>query len=592
MNHLKVRTKMLILVFISTAMMIVVGVFSMINMQTIGNNEVRLLDSTIRKDYDQNIKNQVESVITLLNAVYAGYENGEYTEEEAKLRAANLVRQMRYGETGYFWIDTVEGDNVVLLGKDTEGTNRLGAKDANGYEMIKDIIKAAQDGGGYTDYVFPKEGETESSPKRSYSALFAPWGWVVGTGNYTDYIDDAVAAEKEIVVDEITTRMITLFAIGIASLALFFILSIRISFSITTALKTSIRQIGTIAKGDFTSQFPSAFLTRKDDFGNMARSLEDMREEVRSLILEVKQESETIDQVVNEVQTSVFTLNSEIEGVSATTEELAASMEETAASSEEISAMSHEIEGAARNIAVKSQEGAEQALVIYGRAENVKSDTLARRTSAQKLHGEIKESLETALQDVRIVDQIEILSDSIMKITNMTNLLALNAAIEAARAGEAGRGFSVVASEIRALAEQSKEAVGSIQEVTTQVRKSVGNLANDAQRLLEFVETDVQGSFEMFDSVANSYSNDASYVDSLVTDFSATSEQLLASIEGVLKAISDVSRASQEGASGTTDIAERTSTIMTKSEVVAYQVNKSKESADNLIQEIGKFVVI
>lgn len=92
------------------------------------------------------------------------YKSGKYTLDEAKKIAADEIRQMRYGNGGYFWVDQSDGKNIVLLGSSTEGTNRMNTKDADGYQMVKEIIRVAvQDGGGYTDYVFPKEGETEPS---------------------------------------------------------------------------------------------------------------------------------------------------------------------------------------------------------------------------------------------------------------------------------------------------------------------------------------------------------------------------------------------------------------------------------------------
>ena len=143
-------------------------------------------------------KNQVDNAISMLDAVYAGYETATNSYEEAETRGADLLRELRYGDGGYFWADTYDGDNVVLLGSETEGTNRMETKDADGYQMVKEIIRVGQEpDGGYTDYVFPKEGETESSPKRSYSRAFEPFGWVVGTGNYIDYIDETVAKETQ-----------------------------------------------------------------------------------------------------------------------------------------------------------------------------------------------------------------------------------------------------------------------------------------------------------------------------------------------------------------------------------------------------------
>ena len=132
---------------------------------------------------------------------------------------------MRFGRCvterqGYFWIDQSDGTNVVLLGSDTEGTNRMETEDAKGYKMVKEIIRVAvEDGGGYTDYVFPKEGETKPSPKRSYSEYFEPFDWVVGTGNYTDYIDTAIAKQDKVFSSYAMQKAIALIAVCIVMLA-------------------------------------------------------------------------------------------------------------------------------------------------------------------------------------------------------------------------------------------------------------------------------------------------------------------------------------------------------------------------------------
>ena len=147
-----------------------------------------------------------------MNGIYAKYEAGEYTEEEAKKMSADLIRGISYGENGYFWVDTLEGDCIVLLGKDTEGTNRYDAADVNGFKMIQAIIAAAQEeGGGYVDYYFPKQGEEEASPKRSYSLVFEPYGWVVGTGNYTDYIDTEIGNYRTQLTDNLIKQFFKCF---------------------------------------------------------------------------------------------------------------------------------------------------------------------------------------------------------------------------------------------------------------------------------------------------------------------------------------------------------------------------------------------
>lgn len=137
---------------------------------------------------DSLIKNEVQTAVSLLETIYKKQQQGIYTTEKAKELGADLLRDLRYGSdnTGYFFADTVEGVNIVLYGSEVEGTNRYNAN-LNGINYIQEILKnGAQTGGGYTDYWFPKKGETEAKAKRAYSLLFSPFGWVIGTGYYLE----------------------------------------------------------------------------------------------------------------------------------------------------------------------------------------------------------------------------------------------------------------------------------------------------------------------------------------------------------------------------------------------------------------------
>jgi methyl-accepting chemotaxis protein len=134
---------------------------------------------------DMLIKCEIETTISMMQAIYDKHMNGEMNLDEAKKLGADLLRDLRYGEGGYFWADTTEGVNVVLYGnKDVEGKNRLEAKDHHGNFYIKEILAAGIAGGGYVEYWFPKLEQKEAVPKRSYAMLFKPFGWVIGTGYY------------------------------------------------------------------------------------------------------------------------------------------------------------------------------------------------------------------------------------------------------------------------------------------------------------------------------------------------------------------------------------------------------------------------
>lgn len=592
MNNVKVQTKLSIVMLATIVALVLCAVISSESMKQLQSKALETMEADERESYDEQIKQQVDNVVSLCQTIYDQYQAGVYTEEEAKKLAADEIRQLRYGDGGYFWVDQYDGTNVVLLGNDTEGTNRMETKDANGYQMVKEIIRVGQEAdGGYTDYVFPKEGETEPSPKRSYSKAFEPFEWVIGTGNYTDYIDDKVASIEKDFTSYVTNKRTTFIISTIIEGAVVVFLLILIILSIIKPLKKCISSIGVMEQGDFSQALGTALLKRRDDFGKLAGSIESMRTEMNGLIGEVKSQATEITGMVQEIDTNIQALDEEIENVSATTEELAAGMQETAASSEEINAMSHEIESAAKSIATRSQDGAMEADDIRDRAVSIKKTTTENDKRTKAIHAEINEGLTKALEDIKVVDQIGVLAESIMEITGQTNLLALNASIEAARAGEAGKGFAVVADEIRVLAEQSKAAVVHIQDVTKNVVESVTNLADGAKKLLEFVGTDVVDSFAGFSDMADSYSNDAGKVDGLVTDFSASSEQLLASINGVMDAIGEVSKAATEGATGTNDIAEKTGVVVEKAAEIKEKAEAAHAAADRLQKNVERFIV-
>lgn len=592
MKNLKVRTKLNLILTLVILLVVLASVVSINNMDQVKDKALETIDASSRQSYDDSIKQQVSVVISLLSEVYDEYKAGAYTLDEAKKIAADEVRQMHYGDSGYFWIDQSDGTSVVLLGSDTEGTNRMETQDAEGYQMIKEIIRVAvEDGGGYTDYVFPKEGETEPSPKRSYSEYFEPFDWVVGTGNYTDYIDSAIATQDEEFSGYAVKKAATMIVACVVMLIIVAILIAMISRDITKSLKKIKEQFDIIAGGNFARKMQKPMLKRKDDFGQLANELEKMRESVRSLLAQVKIEAANIDTVVESIDSHVFNLNGEIEDVSATTEQLAASTQETAASAEQINGMTQQIEEAAREIAIRAQDGATEAEEIHQRATQTKDETVANRMKVKQMLSEIRQGLEKALEDAKVVEQISVLADSILAITGQTNLLALNASIEAARAGEAGKGFAVVAEEIRVLAEQSKDAVANIQAVTENVNHAVRNLTSDSNRLLDFVDTDIVESFNNFEKMADDYNLDAAKINDLVSDFSATSEELVASITNITQAIDGISSASNDSAAGTTNIAQKTVSIASGSAEVMKGAKDAESSAEELRKNVNNFII-
>lgn len=402
---------------------------------------------------------------------------------------------------------------------------------------------------------------------------------------------DIIQTQQDNMLEVLKSTANSFVIIGGMILLIFTILGLWITIDIIHSIKKAVKYSERLALGDFSEEPDKNSLGRKDDIGKLFVSMLHLKNNMKGMISSIQDESMNLGQVVDDTKDSLKAVVESAEEVSESSQKLAASMQETAASAQQIDAMSEEIETAAKNIAAKAQEGATKAAAIHGRAAETKEKTNENRDKTQAVHSEICTSLTTALEEAKVVEQIEVLADSIMGITTQTNLLALNASIEAARAGEAGKGFAVVADEIRNLAEQSKNTVTNIQGVTERVTGAVTNLTTDASRLLEFVATDVTESFNMFDEFAECYRGDAIYVDELITDFSAVSEELLASIDGVTEAIAGVSRTATEGALNTAQIAEKVENVTQEAEQIKDMIDSADNTSIQLTKDVEKFIV-
>lgn len=589
MKNMKVQTRLIYMVGIAIVMLIVVGTLAYNGMNQLKGKAIDTLEEEVRKDYDMKLREQVETVLSMLDKYNKKYESGELTLVEAKEQAADMLRDLRFGDNGYFWADEINGTNVVLLGNNTEGTNRMDAVDANGVAYMRAIISAGLDGGGFSDYSFPREGETEASPKRSYSKLYEPFNWVVGTGNYTDDID-AFITEEQASIKSVEVRYLTAIFIPSAILLVVLIITaVRMIRNIIGALNFAMVISSELGKGNMTIRSGEKNVSRRDEFGDLFRAIDQMADNMGEVLEEVKKGSDTLAEAVVKVRGEVSSLNDGINNVSATTEELSASMEETAASIQQVNGMSQDIAAVSKEMSDKALEGAKKASEIHSRATSAKSDTMTKQQRVNQIEKEISVELEKALEGAKVVSQIEKLTDSIMSITSQTNLLALNASIESARAGEAGRGFAVVATEIQRLAEQSKTSVEQIQNLTVEVTKAVDALSNNAQKLLDFVASDVENSFCGFIEIADKYDADANYVNDIVDDFNKKSKQLLGAIDNIVQSIEGVSTATEESAQGISDIAERGSDMTCGSGEVLDAILKTEKTMNELRASIEKF---
>lgn len=306
------------------------------------------------------------------------------------------------------------------------------------------------------------------------------------------------------------------------------------------------------AQNGIHEEIPEVLKSRDDEKGKAANALEYI---LKTYIEKNRQENE--NEIRDKILNSLDILGSEIKNAIEITDNFAKIMGNTTETSENIAASTLDIAGSVQFITEKTSQGVITAEEIEKRAEELKNRVIESKQKAQMIFDGTKAELEKAIENAKVVEQISILSESIVHITSQTNLLALNASIEAARAGEAGRGFTVVAEEIRKLAEQSKGVVTKIQDFTVQVNDSVNHLADSSNKLLEFMSTDVNNDYISMLEIADKYNQDASFVRSMVSDFDSTSNDLLKSVDNVLHDIDNISQSASDCADNTLVIKEK-----------------------------------
>ena len=438
----------------------------------------------------------------------------------------NIIEDITYGKSGKAFVINKEGTTIAHSNKEfvkRKDNNLDNAKKDPKLQSLANLYKLMVEGkSGVGEY------EYDGVVKYLGYAPIANTGWSV-----------SIAAPKAEVLSGLKNIERSVLTASLLFLLLGLIGGIIIAGFISKPITEIAEHLKVISTGDFTNDISPKLMKHKDELGTLSRSTDIMQRSMREIVKNVLVKSSNVTGAVNAVSQSMYQLNGEIEEVSATTEELSAGMEETAASTEEMNATSSEIQKAVESISTKAQEGAVSAGQITKKASELSENFLLSQQSGNKIFLDVKDKLEKALQESKAVEQINTLADAILQITSQTNLLALNAAIEAARAGEAGRGFAVVADEIRKLAEDSKNTATQIQGITKQVILSVDNLSENSNGLLTYMNTNVQKDYKTMLNATEEYKKDAELIDSMVTDFSATSEQLAASIENMIKAIND-----------------------------------------------------
>ena len=578
------------------------------NMITESDRQIEIYRQSLTESVERELKLETESAITVLANVYKRQQAGEFTEEQAKKLAADLVRQMRYDDgAGYFYIDTYDGVNVVLLGRDAEGKSRINSQDSEGKYYIKEMIANGRNGGGYTDLMFAKPNESTPLPKRNYTEAFEPYQWVVGTGVWIDYIDSKVdqqqAAADEALHSQIIKMLITLLILVI----LFAGAGVWISGQIVRPIQLVTRKLEVLATGDLrldssdeneasTAKGKLANITSlasltggNDEVGIMSRAMQTLQKNISTMMKQIKDSAEEVaqssQQLTENAEQSALASNQiadSIVNVAGSCNEQFTSVEDA---DTHVSKLSSNMESFKATINQAGSMVNDTKNEADAGSANMKNAVEQMRLIEQTVSESAKVIAELGEESNRIGSIVEAISG----IAEQTNLLSLNAAIEAARAGEHGRGFAVVADEVRKLAEQSQDSAKEITQIIVSIQQKAQNAVNVMQEGVAQVENGVEavnGAGVSFGDIASKVQTvvvQTQEMENIVNELAESTNTIsdaVGKISTMSKSVSaeaqTVSAATEEQTATMSEIASASKKLASMAETMENAINKFK----------------
>ena len=423
-------------------------------------------------DREKEVKALLEMAVSLVQPIY---EKGGNVED-----AAVLLRQFKYGESGYIFGYTDEGIRVLNgQSPDRIGDSFWDLQDSNGVYVVRELVAAGKKNGlakgnHYVTYHFPKPGERDPHPKLSYSAYFPDWQLMIGTGFYIDEVDRELAVIEDAVYRS-RNHLVTLLIVSCILLgAVSFVIGLLVRRSITRPLDEVNSSIKKLAQGN-------GDLTRKvavdDQFeiGTLADNVNQLLANLHQMMCMIRDVTKDIEQETTHLDGRASDLNVIAEEQQSNTDQIATAVTELSHSSQNV-----------KQHASGAAEAAQQAEQQSALADKTVDETVS---SMNQLAEEISRASSVVQRVGGDVDGIVNLLHVIENIAAQTNLLALNAAIEAARAGEQGRGFAVVADEVRSLASKTQDS-------TEQIQDMIQRLQSGSQSALETMQSSLDKSQE------------------------------------------------------------------------------------------------
>jgi len=580
MRNIKLKYKLILL-----SMMMILAFIALILFSVLPT-----FNRTLETKTEQKLVEFVEMPMGIIAKYHQMSIEGDLSEDEAKQMALAAIKQLRYDDgTGYFWIndDTLPIPTMIMhtTSAELDGTvlddpsyNVANGTQENFFSVFVRLTN--QDGKGFVRYLWPKVSVNETTseqPKLSYVEKYEPWGWIVGTGVYVDDL-------RQI---EVSIRNRVLVGTGIVIM-----ITVLLVIAITVPLeKTLIKMLSATKKYQEYDFREAIQIEQSDEFGVIAKAFNRVSQGISQMVQKISESSKLIHNSFQEIRTSLSGLNQVTDETEQSTIEIANVMNQTRQNSEEVAHIIGEARNAIETIAERASNGSVMSSEISQRAIQMKDEAGESKKDAEQIYANAKEKMTIAIESASEVSRINELLESILDITDQTNLLALNASIEAARAGESGRGFSIVAQEIKKLAESSSSMVEDIREVTVRIEEVVNSLVNDSQEMLSFIDTKVLEDYEKLSSLGQQYNKDSNAFNDIMLDLSATSQELFGSMDTIHTAMLNVADSTNIGAKGVEQIRDNMRIISQDAENFLSIADKNLASAEALDAMMQQFKI-
>ncbi|MBP2637967.1 MAG: methyl-accepting chemotaxis protein [Firmicutes bacterium] len=574
------------------AVAVLVG-YNLYQMNLNAKENTAIMRQTLMEQFERTLKLQVEGAVSIIDSIYKDQQKGILTELEAKKKATDIIREIRYDNGNYLWIDTYEGFNLVLLGnKNFEGKSRWDFKDTKGNFVIQDLFNAAKanGGGGFSDYWFPKPGQNDSLPKRGYVKFFEPYRWTVGTGAWYDSIDAEVVKRQHQYEEELKKSMLIQGIIGLISLLAACGFTLLLVRSIINPLQHTQQVVNEMATGNLTVSVNPDIAARKDEIGSLATAFNHMNANFKMLITQVSQSAEQIAASSQQFTASADQSAQAANQVASSIVNVANGAEQQLAAANNTSSLVEDMSLNIGKIAANANQVSSQSAIASGKAQDGRKSVDQAINQMSQIEQTVNTSADVVAKLGERSNEIGQIIDTISGIAGQTNLLALNAAIEAARAGEQGRGFAVVAEEVRKLAEQSQEAAKQIGTLITEIKGETDKAVlamNEGTREVQAGTSAVNIAGQTFTEIATMVSD----VSAEVKEISAAIEQMAGVSRTIVSAVQKIDSVSKSAVAEAQTVSAATEEQSASMEEIASSSQALAKMATELNETIMKFKI-